>query len=81
MKANPDEVLKILMKNQNAENFPLSENVEKKSFKTLVPVMETKDAKFLSQDTKVWQDNIDWLAKKGLLKKTFNASEVVENLE
>jgi len=81
MKANPDESLKILMENQNAENFPLSESVEKKSFNTLIPVMETKDAKFLSQDTKVWQDNIDWLAKKGLLKKSFNASEVVENLK
>lgn len=81
MKANPDESLQILMKNQNAENFPLSESVEKKSFDTLIPVMETKDAQFLSQDTKVWQDNIDWLAKKGLLKKSFNASEVVENLK
>lgn len=81
MKANPDESLKILMKNQNAENFPLSESVEKKSFETLIPVMETKDAEFLSQDTKVWQENIDWLAKKGLLKKSFDASEVVENLK
>lgn len=81
MKANPDESLKILMENQNAENFPLSESVEKKSFSTLIPVMETKDAEFLSQDTKVWQDNIDWLVKKGLLKKSFDASEVVENLK
>jgi putative hydroxymethylpyrimidine transport system substrate-binding protein len=81
MKANPDESLKILMENQNAENFPLSESVEKKSFSTLIPVMETKDAEFLSQDTKVWQNNIDWLAKKGLLKKSFDASEVVENLK
>ena len=81
MKANPDESLKILMENQNAENFPLTESVEKKSFDTLIPVMETKDAQFLSQDTKVWQDNIDWLVKEGLLKKSFNASEVVENLK
>lgn len=81
MKANPDESLKILMENQNAENFPLSESVEKKSFSTLIPVMETKDAEFLSQDTKVWQDNIDWLVKKGLIKKSFDASEVVENLK
>lgn len=81
MKANPDEALSILMKNQNAENFPLSENVEKKSFNTLIPVMETKDAQFLSQDPKVWQDNIDWLANKGLLKKSFDASEIVENLK
>ena len=81
MKANPDESLKILMKNQNTENFPLTESVEKKSFDILIPVMETKDAEFLSQDKKVWQDNIDWLAKKGLLKKSFDASEVVENLK
>jgi putative hydroxymethylpyrimidine transport system substrate-binding protein len=81
MKANPDEALKILMKNQNAENFPLSESVEKKSFNTLIPVMETKDAKFLSQDTKVWQENIDWLAKKGLLKKSFDASDIAENIK
>ena len=81
MKSNPDESLKILMENQNAENFPLTESVEKKSFDTLIPVMETKDAQFLSQDTKVWQDNIDWLVKEGLLKKSFNASEIVENLK
>lgn len=81
MKSNPDEALKILMKNQNTENFPLSESVEKKSFDYLIPVMETKDAKFLSQDTKVWQENIDWFVKKGLLKKSFDASEIVENLK
>lgn len=80
MKASPDESLKILLDNQNAENFQLTESVEKKSFDILIPVMETKDAQFLSQDTKVWQDNIDWLVKQGLLKKSFDASEVVENL-
>jgi putative hydroxymethylpyrimidine transport system substrate-binding protein len=80
MKSNPDESLKILMENQNAENFPLTESVEKKSFNTLIPVMETNDAQFLSQDTKVWQDNIDWLVEKGLLKKSFDASEIVGNL-
>ena len=81
MKANPDDSLKILIKNQNTENFPLTESVEKKSLNILIPVMETKDAEFLEQDKKVWQDNIDWLAKKGLLKKSFDASEVVENLK
>lgn len=81
MKSNPDDSLQILMKNQNTENFPLSESVEKKSFNTLIPVMETKDAEFLSQDTKVWQDNIDWLVKKGLLKESFNAADIVKNLK
>lgn len=81
MKNNPDESLKILLDNQNKENFPLSESVEKKSMEFLIPVMETENAKFLYQDTKVWQNNIDWLVSKGLLKETFNASDVVENLE
>lgn len=81
MKANPDESLKILLNNQNEENFPLSESVEKKSFDYLIPVMETEKAEFLSQDKKVWQDNIDWLVKEGLLKESFGASEIVENLK
>lgn len=81
MKANPDESLKILLDNQNSENFPLSESVEKKSFDYLIPVMENDKAEFLSQDKKVWQENIDWLAEKGLLRESFDASEVVEDLK
>lgn len=68
MKANRDESLKILLNNQNQENFPLSESVEKKSFDYLIPVMETENAEFLSQDKKVWQDNINWLVKRDYLK-------------
>ena len=81
MKNNPDESLKILLNNQNEENFPLTESVEKKSMDILLPVMETENAQFLSQDTKVWQDNIDWLVSKGLLQESFDASEIVENLD
>lgn len=81
MKNNPDESLKILLDNQNAENFPLSESVEKKSMDTLLPVMENADAPFLFQDDKVWQDNIEWLVSKGLLDESFDASEIVENLD
>lgn len=81
MKNNSDESLEILLNNQNEENFPLSESVEKKSMETLIPVMETDTAPFLSQDIKVWQDNIDWLVSKGLLKESFDASEIVENLD
>ena len=81
MKNNSDESLEILLNNQNEENFPLSESVEKKSMETLIPVMETDTAPFLSQDIKVWQDNIDWLVSKGLLQESFDASEIVENLD
>ena len=35
---------------------------EKKSCETLLPLMETEDAKFLSQTRdKCWQENIDWM--------------------
>lgn len=81
MKNNSDESLEILLNNQNEENFPLSESVEKKSMETLIPVMETDTAPFLSQDIKVWQDNIDWLVSKGLIQESFDASEIVENLD
>ena len=81
MKNNSDESLEILLNNQNEENFPLSESVEKKSLEILIPVMETDTEPFLSQDTKVWQENIDWLVSKGLLQESFDASEIVENLD
>ena len=48
MKANPEEALQILLANQNEENFPLSETVERKSMEVLLPMMETADAAFLS---------------------------------
>ena len=35
----------------------------------LLPVMETEDAKFLSQDVSVWQNNADWMYENGILKE------------
>lgn len=79
-KENSEEALKILLDNQNQENFPLNEVVERKSLDYLLKVMENEDAEFLTQDLKVWQDNIDWLNEKSVLKNTFDAKEVVENI-
>ena len=64
MKENPEEALQILLDHQNEENFPLSKTVETKSMEILLPVMETEDAKFLSQDVSVWQNNADWMYEK-----------------
>lgn len=80
MKNDPEESLKILLDNQNEENFPLTEAVERKSFEVLIPVMETADAEFLSQDPNVWQENIDWLEEVGLLKKSFKAEDILVDL-
>ena len=80
MKTNMEESLKILLENQNAENFPLSESVERRSFEYLIPVMETEEERFLSQKNEVWQENIDWLYERGLLKEKYDASQIVENV-
>ena len=81
MKANPEEALQILLANQNEENFPLSETVERKSVEVLLPMMETADAAFLSQSDECWQENIDWMLDQGLISETVDLDEVRINLE
>lgn len=81
MKANPEEALQILLANQNEENFPLSEMVERKSVEVLLPMMETADAAFLSQSDECWQENIDWMLEQGLISETVDLDEVRINLE
>ena len=80
MKADPDESLRLMMENQNAENFPLTESVEKKSFEVLLPLMEKAGSPFLSQDPAVWQENIDWLYEAGMIHSTFSPEEVMVDL-
>lgn len=77
---NPEEALQILLENQNIENFPLSEAVERKGLEMLLPIMETADAPFLSQDVAVWQENADWLYEMGLLDAPADVSGLVVSL-
>ena len=81
MKANPEEALAILLANQSAENFPLSETVERKSMQVLLPLMETDDAAFLSQSDACWQENIDWMRDQGLIDGEVSVDEVRVNLD
>ena len=77
MQADPEEALAILLANQNAENFPLSETVERKSMQTLLPLMETKDVSVLAQSEEMWQNNIDWLYTQGLIEQKPSVSDVM----
>lgn len=81
MKTNPDKSLKILMENQEKENFPLIDSVEQESMKMLLPRMETKDQAFLKQDKKVWEDYTNWLFEKGIIKEKPKAEELFVNLD
>lgn len=55
----------------------LDPDVEKKSCETLLPLMETADAKFLSQTEACWQENIDWMYDEGLISAKPEVSDVM----
>ncbi len=76
-KADPDGCLAILMNNQNEENFPLTQSVEEQSCATLIPLMETEDAAFLTQTDECWQENIDWMLGNQLIDKAVDVSDVM----
>ncbi len=80
VQADPEEALRILLANQNEENFALSETVERSSLAVLLPMMETADAPFLSQSEAVWQENIDWLLDEGLIQAAIAPEEVYADL-
>ena len=80
VKADPAAALRTLLDNQNEENFPLSETVETESLNTLLPMMETADAAFLSQSDACWQENIDWLLDQGLIDQAPAIPDVMVDL-
>lgn len=80
-KADPDGCLAILMNNQNEANFPLTQSVEEQSCRTLLPLMETEGASFLSQTEESWQENIDWMLENGLIDKSVDVSDVMATVQ
>lgn len=74
---NPEEALKLLLSKQAVEQFPLSENVEKESLEILLPIMETQNAKFLEQTENIWENNINWLYKNGIIQKKLPAQNFI----
>ncbi len=76
MKADPEAALQILLSHQSAENFPLNEEVERESIATLIPLMETEDAPFLSQTDACWQENMDWMLSQGLIQQPIPLDDV-----
>ena len=80
-KADPDGCLQILLDHQDADNFPLTPEVEQASCAVLLPVMETENAAFLSQTEDVWQTNIDWMFDEGLISSKPAYADLVANIE
>ena len=80
LKAEPEEALAILLANQNEENFPLSETVERSSMAVLLPMMETAESAFLSQSDECWRANIGWMLEQGLIHRAPELDEVRVNI-
>lgn len=76
VQADPDGALAILLANQSAENFPLTESVERQSLEVLLPKMESETVSFLSQSDACWQENIDWMLAQGLIDRAVDLDEV-----
>ncbi|WP_046176031.1 ABC transporter substrate-binding protein [Domibacillus indicus] len=79
MKASPDEALDILMENQEKENFPLEEEVEKESMSILLPLMESEQG-FGYQEEDTWKKTADWMKETGLIQKEPNVDELFVNM-
>ncbi len=80
VKADPEGSLKLMIENQNTENFPLTESVEQRSFEILLPLMDKEGSPFLSQNAADWEECIQWLYGTGMLETTFAPEEVMVNL-
>ncbi len=81
MKADPEGAVKVLLDNQNAENFPLSETVEMQSTNVLLPVMETAGQPFLSSNLKDWEASIQWMKDEGIIENTCPVDEIVTEID
>ena len=80
MMNNPEESLDILLAKQEADQFPLSRNVETQSINILIPIMKEEGVPFLHQDAEVWQENINWLYDHKIIDKKVDANEMFINL-
>lgn len=58
-----------MLKNQDEENFPLNEEVEKESLAELLPRMEAEGEMFGSQSEDLWEEVVQWLADTEYIKE------------
>ena len=67
MEENPDEALTILLENQDEENFPLEESIERESMEILLPKMKSENG-LRHQEEASWEETAEWLKEEGLIE-------------
>ncbi|VEF47242.1 ABC transporter substrate-binding protein [Bacillus freudenreichii] len=80
MRDNPDEALNILLSNQDDENFPLNEEVEKESLDILLPRMEAEGEAFGSQKDVLWEEVVQWLVDTKYIKDGPSPDDLFVNI-
>lgn len=79
VKQNPEEGLKILLNNENADSA-LDPAVEKESLAILLPLMEEQELPFGYQEEERWKKVADWLYKSGVIKSQVDTKDIVKNV-
>ena len=77
---DPEGSLDILLAKQEADQFPLSRNVETQSINILLPIMKEEGVPFLHQEASVWKENIDWLYDHKIINEKVAPEEMFINL-
>lgn len=80
MMNDPEGSLDILLAKQEADQFPLSRNVETQSINILLPIMKEEGVPFLHQEASVWKENIDWLYDHKIINEKVAPEEMFINL-
>ncbi len=73
--ADKEAALDVLFAHEDAENYALDRKMETESLDTLLDIEEKSGAEFLSMDKKVWDDLIQWMAERDLVKNPVDPTE------
>lgn len=76
MIADEDAALEVIMTEMNSDDNPLDDVQQRESYRTLLPLMQTADAPFLTMTVDRWQPVIDWMLESELISENCDAAEV-----
>ncbi|HHX37088.1 MAG TPA: ABC transporter substrate-binding protein, partial [Clostridiaceae bacterium] len=80
VKEDPEAAVDLLLKYQEADQFPLTKSVEMQSLEILIDSMEHTDRLFTSQRADMWQQAIDWLESYDMLERPLTPEDIMADI-
>ena len=77
MQEDPEAALAAIMSQEDAQNYPLDEVVERRSLEILIPYMQTEEEPFLSMCLERWQTSIEYMLQSGQIEASVDPSTFV----